>query len=157
MIVKLYHSRLVLVKLALTLGLLVCYFYFMDSKIKVLMADDEANITNMAGAVLKDAGYEVVTASNGLEACEKALRERPDLIILDRNMPVMDGIEACKKIRDTKGISGIPIVFLTGRDDDKEILEGLRSGAEDYIIKPFNIAEFKKRVDEILFKSGKAV
>jgi len=120
------------------------------------MADDETNITSMAGAVLSDAGYEVITAKNGLEACEKALTEKPDLIILDRNMPVMDGIEACKKIRDTKGISGIPIVFLTGRDDDKEILEGLRSGAEDYITKPFNISEFKKRVEEILSKSGKA-
>jgi len=128
----------------------------MNSRIRVLMADDEVNITSMAGAVLSDAGYEVITAKNGLEACEKALEQKPDLIILDRNMPVMDGIEACKKIRDTKGISGIPIVFLTGRDDDKEILEGLRSGAEDYITKPFNISEFKKRVEEILSKSKKA-
>ena len=124
-------------------------------KIKILMADDEANITNMAGAILGDAGYDVITAPNGIEAFEKAVSEKPDLIILDRNMPGMDGIEVCKKIRDTKGICSIPIVFLTGREEEKEILEGLRSGAEDYITKPFNITDFKKRIDEIASKINK--
>lgn len=125
-------------------------------KIRILMADDEANIINMAGTVLTDAGYEVITAPNGLDAFEKAVSERPDLIILDRNMPGMDGIDVCKKIRGTKGISGIPIVFLTGREDEKEILEGLRCGAEDYITKPFNINEFRKRIDEIASKINPA-
>ena len=119
------------------------------------MADDEANITNMAGAVLADAGYDVITAPNGIDAFEKAVLEKPDLIILDRNMPGMDGIEVCKKIRDTKGICSVPIVFLTGREDEKEILEGLRAGAEDYITKPFNINEFRKRIDEIASKIKK--
>ena len=122
------------------------------AKIKILMADDEANITNMAGTILCDAGYEVITAPNGIAAFEKAVLEKPDLIILDRNMPGMDGIEVCKKIRDTKGICSTPIVFLTGREDEKEILEGLRSGAEDYITKPFNITEFKNRIDNIASK-----
>ena len=124
-------------------------------KIRILMADDEANIINMAGAILSDAGYEVITAPNGIEAFEKAVFEKPDLIILDRNMPGMDGIDVCKKIRDTKGISTIPIVFLTGREEEKEILEGLRCGAEDYITKPFNINEFRKRIDEIASKITK--
>ena len=126
-----------------------------EEKLRILMADDEANITNMAGTVLFDAGYDVITSSNGLDAFEKAVLEKPDLIILDRNMPGMDGIEVCKKIRDTKGISGTPIVFLTGREDEKEILEGIRAGAEDYITKPFNINEFRKRIDEIASKIKK--
>lgn len=121
-------------------------------KIKILMADDEANITNMAGAILCDAGYDVITAPNGIDAFEKAVSEKPDLIILDWNMPGMNGIEVCRKIRGTKGICSIPIVFLTGREEEKEILEGLRSGAEDYITKPFNITDFKNRIDEIASK-----
>ena len=121
--------------------------------IKIVMADDEANILNIAGGMLRDFGYEVITACDGQEAFEKALVEKPDLIILDRNMPRMDGIEACRKIRDTSDLKGIPVIFLTAREEEKEIFEGLREGANDYITKPFNLTELKERIEKILKKT----
>ena len=87
------------------------------------MADDESNILNFASTALIQAGYEVMTVSNGADAVTKALAELPDLIILDRNMPVMGGLEACKKIRESKELKKTPVIFLTAQSSDKEVLE----------------------------------
>lgn len=119
---------------------------------KILMADDEINILAIAGAALKQQGYDIITVSNGEEAVKKALAEMPDLIILDRNMPVMGGLEACKKIRKTGALNNIPVIFLTAQNSEKEILEGLAGGANDYLTKPFNMNDLIERVNAVFSK-----
>lgn len=116
------------------------------------MADDEINILNLSGEALKGQGYDIITASNGLMAFEKAVAEKPDLIILDRQMPVMSGIETCKKIRETAALRDIPVIFLTGQDTKAEIMEGYSEGASEYITKPFNLNELIETVAKILSK-----
>ncbi len=120
---------------------------------KILMADDESNILNLSSEALKQLGYDVVTASNGIMAFEKALAERPDLIILDRQMPGMSGIEVCKKIRETAEVRSTPIIFLTGQDTKTEIMEGYSEGANEYITKPFNMNELIETVASTLLRS----
>lgn len=114
------------------------------------MADDEPNILSIAGNELKAAGYDVFTAPNGREAVSKAIEINPDLILLDRNMPVMDGLEACKKMREVEMLKKTPMIFLTAQNTDKERIEGLVGGANDYLTKPFNMNELLERVKSAL-------
>jgi len=111
------------------------------------MADDEPNILAIAGNALKQAGYEVTMVPNGQEAVQKATEKTPDLILLDRNMPIMDGLEACKKIRDIEELKNVPVIFLTAQSSEKERIEGLVGGANDYLTKPFNMIELLERVN----------
>ena len=116
------------------------------------MADDEINILTLSGEALKQQGYDIITASNGLMAMEKAISEKPDLIILDRQMPGMSGLEVCKKIRETTELRNVPVIFLTGQDTKAEIMEGYSEGANEYITKPFNLNELIETVANILSK-----
>lgn len=119
---------------------------------KILLVDDEINILDMAGEALKQQGYEILTASDGASGYELAVKEKPALIVLDRNMPVMGGIEVCRKIRETESLMNIPVIFLTAKDEKREILDGLAEGANDYITKPFNMEELKESVKNLLSK-----
>ncbi len=120
------------------------------------MADDETNILNLSGETLRQQGYEVITASNGSEAWERIVSEKPDLVILDRQMPGMTGLEVCKKIRDTAELRSTPVIFLTGQDSKAEIMEGYSEGASEYITKPFNMNELIEAVAITLSKNRKA-
>lgn len=120
------------------------------------MADDETNILNLSGETLRQQGYEVITASNGSEAWEQIVSEKPDLVILDRQMPGMTGLEVCKKIRDTAELRSTPVIFLTGQDSKAEIMEGYSEGASEYITKPFNMNELIEAVAITLSKNRKA-
>lgn len=134
----------------------VCYFEVTVGKqLKILMADDEINILSLSGEALRQQGYDIVTASDGLMAFEKAVAERPDLVILDRQMPEMNGLEVCKKIRETAELRDIPVIFLTGQDTKAEIMEGYSEGANEYITKPFNLNELIDTVARILSKKQK--
>jgi len=117
---------------------------------KILMADDERNILNLAGEALRQLGYEVITVYDGISAYEKAVEWRPDLIILDRHMPGMEGIEVCKKIRENGEIQSTPIIFLTAQDTKEEIIQGYSEGANDYITKPFNMNELMESIKKNL-------
>lgn len=119
------------------------------------MADDETNILNLSGETLRQQGYEVITASNGSEAWEQIVSEKPDLVILDRQMPGMTGLEVCKKIRDTEELRSTPVIFLTGQDSKSEIMEGYSEGASEYLTKPFNMNELIETVAITLSKSRK--
>jgi len=121
------------------------------------MADDEINILTLSGEALRQQGYDIITASNGLMAFEKAVAERPDLIILDRQMPGMSGIEVCKKIRETAELSNTPVIFLTGQDTKTEIMEGYSEGANEYITKPFNLNELIETVANLLSKNPEKI
>ena len=114
---------------------------------KILVVDDENLLVKGIRFNLQNEGYEVVTGSNGEEAVELAKDPEVNLIILDVMMPVMDGLEACTKIRE---FSDVPIIMLTAKTDDMDKLMGFEHGADDYLTKPFNVLELKARVRALL-------
>ena len=120
------------------------------TKGKILVVDDEVNITQILEFSIGAEGYEVITAANGEEAIDKARREQPDLIILDIMMPKIDGYEACRILKSNPLTKGIPVVLLTakGRDIDKRL--GYEVGATDYIIKPFSPNKLVDRIHQLL-------
>jgi len=109
---------------------------------KVLIADDEADIANMLRRFFQSRGYRVFSAASGSEAVALAQRG-PDIILLDVNMPGMDGLEVCRRIRDH---ISCPILFLTARVEEADKLRGFAAGGDDYIVKPFSLAELEARV-----------
>lgn len=109
---------------------------------RILVADDEPDVLSLLKDYFEINGYEVVTAQNGRIVLEK-IRLNPDIILLDINMPDMDGISVCEKIRD---YVSCPILFLTARVEDCDKIRGFASGGDDYIIKPFSIDELGARV-----------
>jgi DNA-binding response OmpR family regulator len=114
---------------------------------RILVVEDEANIASFVSAYLEKAGYMVDRAVNGAEAKEKAVSANPSLILLDLNLPDMDGLEVCRHVRAT---STVPILMLTARDDDVDKIVGLEVGADDYLTKPFNPRELVARIRSIL-------
>lgn len=118
---------------------------------KILVAEDEKDIQKVIKITLKfKGGFDVKFANNGLEVIDMVRKEKPDLIILDVMMPKMDGYETCKTLKANKDTADIPIVFLTAKAQEKEIEEGLKLGAIDYIKKPFEPDEFNSKVQSIL-------
>jgi len=117
---------------------------------KVLVVDDEVNITQILEFSIGAEGFDVITAQNGEEAIEKARREQPDLIILDVMMPKIDGYEACRILKANPLTKNIPVVLLTakGRDIDKRL--GMEVGATDYIVKPFSPNRLVERINQLL-------
>ncbi len=114
---------------------------------KILICDDEPLLVKGMKINFEKEGYEVLTADNGKDAVDLVASESVDLLLLDLMMPVMDGMEACQKIRE---FSDIPIIMLTAKAEDMDKLLGFESGADDYVTKPFNILELKARVRAML-------
>jgi len=123
----------------------------MVRKIKVLVVDDEPKIRMFIRANLEARGYEVYLAQDGTEAVEMTGRVAPDVIVLDLNMPRMDGIEACRRIREW---ADIPIIVLSVREDEKDKVRALDEGADDYVTKPFGIEELLARIRVALRRSA---
>lgn len=117
---------------------------------KVLIVDDEEDISTMLAYNLKSEGFEVKTAINGKEAIEVAQIFIPDLILMDVMMPVMDGIEACEEIRKIDALKSTVIAFLTARSEDYSQIAGFESGADDYITKPVKPKVLMSRVKALL-------
>ncbi len=117
---------------------------------KILVADDEPHILKLVSFTLGNHGFEIVTASDGGAAVEVAETEQPDLILLDVMMPVMTGFEAAKIISENPKTAHIPIVMLSAKSQQREIAEGLDSGAREYICKPFTPKDLVQKVSEIL-------
>jgi DNA-binding response OmpR family regulator len=117
---------------------------------KILVVDDEVYILHILDFSLGAEGFEVITANNGELAIEKAKQEKPDLIVLDIMMPVLDGYETCRRLKREADTKNIPVVLLTakGRDVDKRL--GYEVGAVDYIVKPFSPNRLIERIQEIL-------
>lgn len=112
----------------------------------VLVVDDQAVNRKMLEMQLSRNGYDVVQAANGREAVEMAKTFVPDLILLDVMMPVMDGFETCKALKKIEVVEEIPVIFLTARERETDIVHGLEAGGVDYVIKPFNAAELLARL-----------
>lgn len=117
----------------------------------VLVADDDAPILRLVRTKLQADGYGVITAVNGEEAVELFENERPDIVVLDLMMPVMDGYDAMQRIRES---ANVPIVILTARSAAPERIRGLDLGADDYVTKPFNPEELSARIAAILRRSS---
>ena len=119
------------------------------NKKKILIVDDEDDILHFLELVLREKGYEVVTASGGHEALTKAQVDRPDLVLLDIMMPQMDGWEVLKLLRVDEETADIPVAMLSARTEAKDRVQGLQEGAIDYICKPFSLQELLGKIETI--------
>lgn len=118
--------------------------------IRILLVDDEPDILEILSYNLSAEGYQVFTASNGVEGVSKAKKKQPHLIVLDVMMPEMDGIEACETIRNTSGLENTIITFLTARGEDYSQVAGFDAGADDYITKPIKPKVLISKVKALL-------
>ena len=118
--------------------------------IKILLADDEPDILEIISYSLKNAGYNIYIATNGIEAVEQASKIEPHLIILDVMMPEMDGIEACELIRKNEKIKNTLITFLSARGEDYSQIAGFNAGADDYLTKPIKPKILLSKIKSLL-------
>jgi DNA-binding response OmpR family regulator len=117
----------------------------------ILVVEDEPKISELLQIYLEKEGYQVVVAADGAAALEAFRRRQPQLLVLDLNLPVMDGLEVCRRIRRD---SPIPIIMLTARDEEADKLIGLELGADDYVTKPFSPREVVARVRAVLRRAS---
>jgi DNA-binding response OmpR family regulator len=114
---------------------------------KVLVVDDDEDILRLLSGALKSRGFDVVTGMSGAEGVELCGSERPDVVILDIELPDKDGIEVCQEIRR---INVVPIMFLTVRSEETDVVLGLGVGADNYVTKPFRVSELVAKVETLL-------
>jgi len=121
---------------------------------RILVVEDEEAIRGIVTQTLLRHGYETASASDGDDALEKAFTLRPDLIILDLMLPRMDGWEVCRRLKAEKDTAFIPIIMLTARREERDVVEGLELGADDYMKKPFSLSELTARVRALLRRTA---
>ncbi len=122
----------------------------MSYEAKILVVDDEKLYRHLLQINLETEGYEVITASNGEEGEDMVSKKHPDLVILDVMMPKLDGFSALERIRQ---FSEVPVIMLTGKNEELDRVKGLNSGADDYVAKPFSATELIARVRSVLRRS----
>ena len=123
-----------------------------SDKAKVLIVDDEIDCISIVQCRLEWCNYEVITATNGKEGLEKAVSEKPDLILLDTNMPVMNGHEMLERMRNDQVIQDTPVVMVTALCDAKDIDTASSFGISDYVTKPINFVKLIEKISNILSK-----
>ncbi len=121
----------------------------MDRK-KILLVDDSSTVLLMEKMILSKSPYELVTACDGQDGYDKALAEKPDLILLDVVMPRMDGFEVCRRLRERDDTRGVPVIMVTTRGELNSVETGYQSGCTDYITKPINGLELISKVKSYL-------
>jgi two-component system OmpR family response regulator len=124
------------------------------SSAQLLVVDDEEALLDLLGDALRFAGYEVRTARSGFEALRTASDDRPDLMVLDVNLPDLDGFEVCQRLR--RDGEDVPVVFLTARDDPSDLRTGFTRGGDDYVTKPFSLEELSFRIQAVLRRTLRA-
>ena len=123
---------------------------------RIYIVEDGRDLAWVLEENFKLAGYSVVTAANGLEALQRMRRLPPDLVILDVNMPIMDGFTLARRMREDPLLGWTPIIFLTVKTDSPSKLLGFRAGADDYIAKPFDLTELQMRAEAVLRRAKAA-
>lgn len=118
--------------------------------IRLYIVEDARDLAWVLEESFRLAGFAVVTAANGLEALQRMRQQPPDLVILDVNMPVMDGFVLARRMREDPLLNRVPIVFVTVHSDFPSKLQGFRSGGDDYVVKPFDLTELHLRVEAVL-------
>ena len=124
------------------------------SKKTILVVDDEQDLLDLIEYNLIKEGYKVLKAENGIEALQVAKENHVDLVLLDIMMPKMDGLEVCNRMRSDMDLNQIPIIFLTARGDEKTEVEGLDTGADDYVTKPISTTKLISRIKAVLRRFG---
>ncbi len=117
---------------------------------KILIVDDQRDNLELLFQILEDSDYNVVEADNGYDAIRKAEEEMPDVILLDIQMPEMDGFEVCSRLKKNDSTREIPIIFLTAQTGEESVVKGLQMGAYDYVTKPFKESELLARISVML-------
>lgn len=117
---------------------------------KILIADDEPLVTEILEFRLATNGFEAIIAHDGREALEKFVAERPCAVVLDAMMPVYDGMEVLRRIRDDQELGDVPVIMLSARRNEEDIVRALKAGANDYIVKPFLPQELLVRLQRLL-------
>ena len=120
----------------------------------VLIVDDEADLLMSLEYALSREGYRTTTAESGRSALAKVAGSRPDLVILDLQLPDLSGIEVCRRMKADPETAGIPVLMLTAKGEEADRVQGLEVGAEDYVVKPFSMREFALRVRAVLRRSA---
>jgi DNA-binding response OmpR family regulator len=120
----------------------------------VLVADDEEDIRSLVAFRLRRAGYEVITAADGEEALLLATTRLPDLVVLDMMMPKATGLEVTRSMRDHEATKDIPVILLTARAQEGDVISGFEAGADDYVKKPFSPQDLQARVQALLERSA---
>jgi len=121
----------------------------------ILIVEDTPETLELLRRIIEKEGYSTVLANDGEKGLNYAQKYKPDLILLDRLLPKMNGLQICKKLREMREMDGTPVIFLTVLDSEKDIVDGLKSGADDYITKPFSPDELLARVERVLFRYKK--
>jgi two-component system alkaline phosphatase synthesis response regulator PhoP len=124
------------------------------AKEKILIVDDEEHIIELLKFNLLNAGYEVLTANNGIDAVKIAKAEKPSLLLLDLMLPGIDGFDVCKEIKRNNEMKNTSIVMLTAKGEELDKILGLELGADDYITKPFSVRELLARVKAVLRRTN---
>jgi two-component system alkaline phosphatase synthesis response regulator PhoP len=117
---------------------------------KILVVDDERHIVRLAQVNLERVGFTVLTASDGIEGLERVASDKPDLVILDIMMPNMDGFEVLHHLRADPATDHLPVIMLTAKSQDADVIHGWHGGADYYLTKPFNPTELIRLIDHIL-------
>ncbi len=126
----------------------------MKNGARILIAEDDPVTTRFLASLLEGKGYDVLLAEDGEHAYELATARRPDLILTDVVMPYRDGFDLLRALRQEPALARVPIVVLSMRDREEDIVRGLEMGADDYIVKPFNARELVVRIRKQLQRSG---
>ncbi|MFP4497590.1 MAG: response regulator transcription factor [Vulcanimicrobiota bacterium] len=126
-----------------------------DMKNKVLLVDDDDQILRSLRTYLELESYEVETASNGVEALQKIKQYDPEIVVLDIMMPEMDGFEVMEKIKENPETEKLPVIMLTAKGQDVDVLKGYRMGAASYMTKPFNLNELVENIEMVMNDWGK--
>jgi DNA-binding response OmpR family regulator len=116
----------------------------------ILAVDDEPHVLKLVSANLQSSGYKILTASDGEQAIEMVEHEMPDLVLLDLMLPKMDGYAVCRRVRE---FSSVPVIMLTARSSEVDLIHGFEVGADDYLTKPFSVSELLMRVQAVLRRS----
>ena len=127
------------------------------AKKNIFAVEDEEDILDLIRHHLTKEGFVVATATNGLEAVKAVQRKPPDLILLDLMLPGLDGLEVCRQLKKDPKTAGVPILMVTAKDEESDVVTGLELGADDYIVKPFRMKELIARVRAALRRQRPAL
>jgi DNA-binding response OmpR family regulator len=127
-----------------------------DEMAKILVAEDEKQIADMIAFKLTNSGHQVIRAQDGEQAVTLAASQLPDLILLDAMMPGLSGFEVLRRLKADPALRAVPVIMVTAKGHERDVLSGLRGGAVDYVVKPFSLKELAARVDLALRKEPPA-
>jgi DNA-binding response OmpR family regulator len=123
---------------------------------KILVAEDEKQIADMIAFKLTNGGHQVIRAEDGEQAVTLAMQVVPDLILLDVMMPGLNGFEVLRRLKSDPALRAVPVIMVTAKGHERDVLNGLRGGAADYVLKPFSLKELAARVELALRKESRA-